>query len=263
MLGEVESVFTDQDNEKLLSIPQPKDVKKTVDFSNLLASPGTDGIPSLLYSKCWEVMGTALTQVAQAIWRGGQPTYSMRTSLMVFGSKPKKPNSIKPGDKRRISLLNSDFKTITGLEAKKFGNTATHTLSPVQLVAGSDQCIHHGINLARDAIHHVSKTKAGCGLLDLDFLAGFDWLDRAWVYLVLAKKGVSQEAISRIARIYSNSSTIVVVNNVLGKTFPNIRGSLRLGDVPSMFWFAIGIDPLLVYLEKRYAGIPITSHPVS
>ena len=50
---------------------------------------------------------------------------------------------------------------------------------------------------------------------------------------------------------------------MLGKTFPNIRGSLRQGDVPSMFWFAIGIDLLLVYLEKRLAGIPITSLPVS
>ena len=263
MLNEVEEVFTEEDNENLLSLPELKDVKETVDSSNLLAAPGTDGIPSLLYSKCWEVMGPALTQVVQAIFMGEQPTHSMRTSLMVFGSKPKKPNSIKPGDKRRISLLNSDFKTITGVEAKKFGKTATHTLSPVQLVAGSDRRIHHGINLARDAIHHVGKTKAGCGLLDLDFLAGFDWLDMAWVYLVLARKGVSQEVISRIARIYSNSSTIVVVNNVLGKTFSNIRGSLRQGDVPSMFWFAIGIDPLLVYLEKRLAGIPITSLPVS
>ena len=160
-------------------------------------------------------------------------------------------------------MLNSDFKTITGLEAKRFGKTATHTLSPVQLVAGSDRRIHHGINLARDAIHHVGQSKAGCGLLDLDFLAGFDWLDMAWVYLVLAKKGVSQEVISRISRLYSNSSTIVVVNSVLGKTIQNIRGSLRQGDVPSMYWFAIGIDPLLVYLERRLTGIPITSLPVS
>ena len=29
-----------------------------------------------------------------------------------------------------------------------------------------------------------------------------------------------------------------------------------------MFWFAVGIDPLLVYLEKRLTGIPITSLPV-
>ena len=30
-----------------------------------------------------------------------------------------------------------------------------------------------------------------------------------------------------------------------------------------MFWFAVGIDPLLVYLEKRLTGIPITSLPVA
>ena len=58
-----------------------------------------------------------------------------------------------------------------------FGDTATHTLSPVQLVAGSDRRIHHGINLARDAINQAGKPKVGCGLLDLDFMAGFDWLD--------------------------------------------------------------------------------------
>ena len=207
-------------------------------------------------------MGPVLTQVVQAVFQGGQPTLSMRTSLMVFGSKPKKPNSIKPSDKRRISLLNSDFKVITGLEAKLFGDTVTHTISPVQLVAGSDRRIHHGINLARDTIHQVGKSKIGCGLLDLDFLAGFDWLVMAWVYLVLAKKGVSQEVIKRIDRIYSNSFTIVVVNNLLGITIPNDRGSLRQGDVSSMIWFSVGIDPLLIYLEKRLAGIPISSLPV-
>ena len=263
LLAEVDKVFTAKDNEKLMKIPDLNDVKKVLDASNLLAAPGTDGIPSLLYSKCWDVMGSPLTEVAQAISRGGQPTLSMRTSLMVFGSKPKKPQSIKPGDKRRISLLNSDFKIITGLEAQMFGQTATHTLSPFQLVAGSDRRMHHGINLARDTIQQVGKSRLGCGLLDLDFMAGFDWLDMNWVYLVLAKKGVSQEVINRIIRVYSHSLTVVVVNNVQGKAFPNNRGSLRQGDVPSMFWFAVGIDPLLFYLDKRLSGIPLTSLPVS
>jgi hypothetical protein len=184
------------------------------------------------------------------------------TALMVFGSKPKKPNSIKPGDKRRISLLNSDFKVVTGLEADRFGDTATHSLSPVQLVAGSDRRIHHGINQARDTIYQAGKSKSGCGLLDLDFMLGFDWLDMSWVYMVLAKKGVSPQVIDRLKRLYTVSTTVVVVNNVMGNSFPNIRGSHRQGDVPSMFWFAVGIDPLLVYLEKRLTGIPITSLPV-
>ena len=71
---------------------------------------------------------------------------------MVFGSKPKKATSIIPSDKRRISLLNSDFKTITGVYANRFKKVATHTLSPCQLASGSDRRIHHGINMARDAI---------------------------------------------------------------------------------------------------------------
>ena len=74
--------------------------------------------------------------------------------------------------------------------------------------------------------------------------------------------GVSPQVIDRLKRLYTVSNTVVVVNNVMGNSFPNIRGSLRQGDVPSMFWFAVGIDPLLVYLEKRLTGIPITSLPV-
>ena len=43
----------------------------------------------------------------------------------------------------------------------------------------------------------------------------------------------------------------------------NTRLSLRQGDVPSMFFFAYGIDPLISYLEKRLTGILVCSLPVS
>ena len=82
------------------------------------------------------MLGEPLTEVMQAIFDCQDLPLSMRTSLMVFGSKPKKPNSILPKDKRRISLLNCDFKVATGLEARLYKKTATHTLSPFQLVAG-------------------------------------------------------------------------------------------------------------------------------
>ena len=43
---------------------------------------------------------------------------------------------------------------------------------------------------------------------------------------------------------------------------PNRRLSLRQGDIPSMFFFAYGIDPLITYLEKRLAGILVSTLPV-
>ena len=108
---------------------------------------------------------------------------------MVFGSKPKKPNSLLPQDKWRISLLNSDFKVASGLEAGRMKPMLTHTLSHLQLVAGKDRRIFHGINLARDAIWAAGKRGQGCGILDTDLVAGFDYMTLIWCLKVLEKKG--------------------------------------------------------------------------
>ena len=125
LLDEVVPVFTTKDNEQFLTPPDAEKVKQVVNSSNLYAAPGTDGIPSLLYKECWNVLGTALTEVMLAVSEGQTLQKSMRTSLMVFGSKPKKPSSILPSDKRKISLLNADFKVATGLEAELLKKSAT------------------------------------------------------------------------------------------------------------------------------------------
>ena len=259
LLKEIKPVFTMEDNRMLLASPSKSEVKQVLSKSNLHASPGTDGIPGLLYHLCWDVMGDSLTEVVKAIFSGNKPTKSQRCSLMVFGSKPKKGNSFKPEDKRRISLLNSDYKVVTGVEAKRFHSTATHSLSPLQLVAGSDRRIQHGICRARDAIQAVGRSKSGCGLLDTDFKAGFDWLEMGWVFAVLRSKGCDEEVIQRLERLYSDCTTMCVVNNVIGKPIYNLRLSLRQGDVPSMYWFSIGLDPLLFRLDRLLSGIKVFS----
>ena len=148
---------------------------------------------------------------------------------MVFGAKPKKPNSLKPRDKRRLNLLNCDFKLAEGLQARRFKKLSTACLSPVQYVVGKDKRIHHGISKARDAINASSQLKSGCGIADLDFIAAFDWLVLSWVWKVLEKMGVDRSVICRVKRLYEESVTIVVVNNKLGRVFLDVRGSLRQG----------------------------------
>ena len=263
LLNEVELVFTEKDNQLFLSPPTKKDIWITICESNLNAAPGSDGIPSLFYKECWQSMGDPLLMVMKDIFDGKELPPSLRTSLMVFGAKPKKPGSILPKDKRRISLLNSDFKIATGLEARKLKMTATHSLSHLQLVAGDDRRIHHGINLARNAIQAASKPgHHGCGILDTDLIAAFDYLCLVWAYKVLEKKGMDKKAIKRLENLYRNNISVVVVNNIPGKAIKNIRLSLRQGDLPSMHLFGFGIDPLLTYLEKRLEGILIASLPV-
>ena len=262
VLADVVPCFTEADNVILRAPPTLQSVKDTISSSNLHAAPGCDGIPSLLYKVCWDTVGESLTEVMQEVHLCKPLSPSQRTSLMVFGTKPKKPNSILPQDKRRISLLNSDFKTAIGLEADKMKKMLTHTLSTLQLVAGKDRRIHHGINLARDAIWAAGRRGQGCGILDTDLIAGFDYMTLSWCLMVLEKKGACPEFIKRLKNLYSKNLSVVVVNSVHGAAVENIRLTLRQGDIPSMELFCFGIDPLLHRLERLLQGILIAAAPV-
>ena len=123
----------------LTELPAKKEIKETLDESNLQAAPGTDGLTSFLYKECWHILGDPLTEVVHEVFKGSQPTKSQRTSLMVFGCKPKKPLSSKPEDKRKISLLNSDFKLCTGIESKRFKKVATHTRGGKNIILSANR----------------------------------------------------------------------------------------------------------------------------
>ena len=254
LLAELEPVVTAEDNTMLAAPPDKDEVFKTLKAANLKAAPGTDGIPSLVYKLCWNSMGDALTAVALAKHRGEKLPTSMRTAMMVFGTKPKKASSLKPQDKRRLSLLNSDFKLLEDLDAGRFRSISPKCLSSVQYVGGGDRRIHHGIARARDAIHAVGLSKVGCGIADTDFIAAFDWLVLSWVWKVLTRLGVARSVVKRVQDLYEDSITITVVNNKLGRVFPDKRGSLRQGGCASMDWFAFIIIIIIgfIFLVMRH-----------
>ena len=174
---------------------------------------------------------------------------------MVYGCKSNKPlNSTDPNHKRRISLLNADFKIISGIYNTRLKGLSDHTLSKAQLAVGSDRRIHHGINKARDAIFMASERNQKCGILDNDYKAAFDYMVLKWVFKVLLAKGIDEEVVNRLYSLYNNHMTVVVVNGVQGRCFLNIRWSIRQGDKPSSTFFCYGIDPLLDWLERTWSS---------
>ena len=141
LLDEIEPVYTSADNVKFELTPTNDEILQNLKLSNLNAAPGTDGISGLVYKECWGSLGDSLSEVIIKMFNGADPTVSMRTAIMIFSSKPKKALSIKPSDKRRISILNSDFKLYEGLYAKRFSKIGYRTLSPLQYVTGNNRTI--------------------------------------------------------------------------------------------------------------------------
>ena len=98
VLEEVDTVFTAEDNAKILQSPTCKDVKETVCDSNLHAAPGCDGIPSLLYKECWSVLGTPLTEVMVSIHHGHDlPRELLSWSLGPSQRSPTASNQVTKG----------------------------------------------------------------------------------------------------------------------------------------------------------------------
>ena len=56
---------------------------------------------------------------------------------MIYCEKPGKSKSLKPKDKRRLSLLNSDFKAITGLEVGNYIQVLGYTVHTLPKPASS------------------------------------------------------------------------------------------------------------------------------
>ena len=160
----------------------------------------------------------------------------MRTAMMIFSTKPKKPHSIKPEDKRRLSILNNDFKLYEGLISRIFRKINGRILSPHQYVAGKDRNIQHGIARAKDAILIANSSGLRCGLGDQDYIAAFDFLVLPWVWMVLDRKGMREATLWRLLRLYSNGITIPVINSIPGRAIVDKRQALRQGGVGSMDW---------------------------
>ena len=119
-------------------------------------------------------MGDPLTEVIQSIFNGEKPSNCQRTLMMVFGNKPgKKAKSLLISDRRKLSLLNSDFKLLSGIEAARIRATMARTISPLQLVTGGEKRISHGVAMARDAINIAESKKLECSILDTDLIAAF------------------------------------------------------------------------------------------
>ena len=257
LLNEIQSTITDEDNEILLKTPDMNEIKNVIKDSNLHSAPGFDGVPVALYDACWNSLSVPFLNMVKAIHDGGYPTPSQNISVLVYGSKAGKEKSLNPSDKRRISLLNSDFKIMTGIEARRLKAVSAHLLDTDQLVASMDSRLHHGINKVRDAITVLGKRGMGGAIADFDFTAAFDNLCINFCFKVMKKKGISQIVLDRLKRIYKNGATRVCVNDRVGDPILNIYQSLRQGDITSMLMFVISMEPLLKSLKRMLKGIVI------
>ena len=145
----------------------PKELEIALRQLNSKASPGIDGIPSTLYVKLIDLFLPHIRLVFNCIVKGGQPSKTMRTSTIQFLTKPKKAGSIKLSDKRRISVLCTDFKCLETVLANRLTKVMPQFISSSQYACKPNK-IHQGISAARNVISVAGKKKKNLAIMALD-----------------------------------------------------------------------------------------------
>ena len=248
-------------NELLVKDINTSELLTALKQMNPKASPGIDGIPSTLYDKMSKLFAPYMVEVLNEIICGTKPSESMRTSTLMFLGKPKKINSIKFEDKRKISILCSDFKCIETIMTNRLNIVMQQYISPSQY-ACKPKKIQHGLTAARDVVNYASKKKVGMACVALDMKSGFDFLQMDFVYFCFKKYGFTDEAINIFKNIYSNALATLVLNGKASKLLEDLRECLRQGGCGSMGIFCTGVNPLIQLLEHKLEGITIYEAPV-
>ena len=106
-------------------------------------------------------------EVLRHVVQEGVPAKSMQYSYLVFSSKPGKAGSTLPKDLRKLSLLQTDHKILTGVLAARLRKTEAYTLLVHQYAA------RHAITQARDLISNISPNQRGCAVIQTDFIQAY------------------------------------------------------------------------------------------
>ena len=185
----------------------------------------------------------------------------MKNSFLVFSPKINKENSTRIKDKRKLSLLQTDFKILSGILAGWLRKTEHHTISRHQFASGSKR-ISQAVCLTRDAIESV-KPSQKVALYETDYISAFDLMSIDWILKVLLNKGCSKTFVQVLRNIFQEEDTYVscVINNEVQSRILNRRKNIKQGCRSSTQMYCFATDPLLLKLNKILKGLTYFSHP--
>lgn len=152
---------------------------------------------------------------------------------------------------RPISLLNSDYKLFSRiLKSRLECVMKTHgVLSNGQKCSNSERNIFQATLALKDRIASLRHHRRAGKLISFDLENAFDRVRHSFLFGTMCSLGFNQELIALLSRIASRSTSRLLINGHLFRSF-EIRRSVRQGDPLSMHLFVLYLAPLLCRLEQ-------------
>lgn len=259
LLKKIDVKFTEEDIAVLEENVTTDLIEEALRDSSNGTAPGKDGIPFEFYKHFHD-------RAAKS--EGGDPLPSVVLMLRdvlnwveTSGDAPAEFTEgtmfllYKKGDRRDIAnyrpitLLNTDLKLFTKIQATKLGKVCHSVIHKDQAGFIPGRSIYDQVKLNKLTLDYAKASEQDGILISLDQEKAYDRIAHDYLWEVLKAYGAPDAFIATVKALYKNATTTIMMNGITSQIFRVLRG-LRQGDPPSCILFDIAIEPLANALRK-------------
>lgn len=185
-----------------------EEVKSALDSIGDLKAPGPDGMPSIFYKNCWDLVGNKVTAEVLNVLAGGDIPDGWNDTVIALIPKVQNPEQVK--DLRPISLCNVLYKVVAKVLANRLKTILPEIISPSQSAFVPGRLISDNTLVAYEVLHYMRnkrKGNSGYAAVKLDMSKAYDRVE--WLFLrdMMSRMGFSQVSIELIMKCVSTVST--------------------------------------------------------
>jgi hypothetical protein len=156
---------------------------------------------------------------------------------------------------RPLTLLNCDYRILSKFLVKRMKPVLPFVIKSGQLCTVGKKNILFGVNNILSSVLYVKEKNVGACLLSLDFFNAYDRVLVDFLLVVMKKMNFSKKFCNWIRMLHAGARTRFILKNLTRSV--RVSFSIRQGDPLSMLLYIVYIEPLLIYIEGRIAGLSI------
>ena len=191
-------------------------------------TPGSDGFPVEFWKFFWINIGHFLIRALDEAFENGELSFTQKQGVITCLHKDNKPREFLK-NWRPISLLNTDYKILTGILARRLKLILPSIIGQTQKGFLKERFIGENTRLVYDIMDYLNSNNMAGMLLLVDFEKAFDTLEWSYIKAVLNKYNFGNTFTRWFDIIYKNSNSCVINNGKISESFELKAGGVARG----------------------------------